>query len=157
VLSSQDSRTLAILSNPKLQYVRLARRIRFFEDPARGIERRLQAKEPNISEEVIEAELAVWWVPPKDIHQENHTKRLEGEIHLAKELPPSSDFIPFVIEVSWNSRLSTISNGLNSCSTLLRFFRSTHASSIALTQDTPQVIWSRRQMRFSHTQSPSQL
>lgn len=98
VLSSMDSRALELLFNPKMQYVRLARRIRFFEDPGKGIEQKLQGKEPNIIEEVDEAELAVWWVPPKDIPQEDYTKRLEGEIHLAKDLPPSSDFIPFIIE-----------------------------------------------------------
>ena len=108
MLTSLDSRALDILSNPKIQYVRLARRIRFFDDPARGIEQRLQAKEPTISEEVDEAELAVWWVPPKDVPQEDYAKRLEGEIHLAKDLPPSSDFIPFVVEVSWNSLPSKV-------------------------------------------------
>jgi hypothetical protein len=107
MLYSQDSKALGILTHPKVQYVRLARRIRFFEDPAQGVEQRLRGKEPHISEEVDEAELAVWWVPPKDIPQEDHTKRLEGEIHLAKDLPPSSDFIPFVVEVSWNSIPST--------------------------------------------------
>ena len=95
-----DSRALELLFNPKMQYIRLARRIRFFEDPAKGIELKLQGKEPNVFEEVDEAGLAVWWVPPKDIPQEDYMKRLEGEIHLAKELPPSSDFIPFVVEVS---------------------------------------------------------
>jgi len=83
-----------------MQYVRLARRIRFFEDPPKGIEQKLQGRNPDVFEEVDEAELAVWWVPPKDIPQEDYTKRLEGEIHLSKDLPPSSGFIPFVIEVS---------------------------------------------------------
>jgi len=94
-----DTRALELLFNPKVQYVRLARRIRFFEDPSKGIEQKLQGKKPHVFEEVDEAELAVWWVPPKDIPQEDYTKRLEGEIHLSKDLPPSSDFIPFVIEV----------------------------------------------------------
>ena len=95
-----DSKALELLFNPKMQYVRLARRVRFFEDPTKGIEQKLQGKEPNVFEEVDETELAVWWVPPKDIPQEDCTKRLEGEIHLAKDLSPSSDFIPFVVEVS---------------------------------------------------------
>lgn len=95
-----DSKAPELLFNPKMQYVRLARRVRFFEDPTKGIEQKLQGKEPNVFEEVDETELAVWWVPPKDIPQEDYTKRLEGEIHLAKDLPPSSDFIPFVVEVS---------------------------------------------------------
>jgi len=95
-----DSKALELLFNPKMQYVRLARRIRFFEDPTKGIELKLQGKEPSVFEEVDEVALAVWWVPPKDIPQEDYRKRLEGEIHLAKDLPPSSDFIPFVVEVS---------------------------------------------------------
>ncbi|KDR84257.1 hypothetical protein GALMADRAFT_54975 [Galerina marginata CBS 339.88] len=100
VISSQDSRSLELLASPKLQYIRLARRVTLFENPLKGIEQHVQGKQPKVLEEFDEAELAVWWSPPKDVLQDQHVKRLEGEIHLAKELPPSSNFLPFSIEVS---------------------------------------------------------
>ncbi|PPQ94799.1 hypothetical protein CVT25_007436 [Psilocybe cyanescens] len=100
MISSHDSRSLEILADPQLQYVRLTRRIRYFDEPAKCVEQYLQGKEPTTLEEVEEAELAAWWVPPKDVLQEPYLKRLEGEIHLAKELTPSSNFLPLSVEVS---------------------------------------------------------
>jgi len=51
-------------------------------------------------EEIDEVELAVWWVPANDATQEKYLRRLEGEIHLAKDLQPTCRFLPFSVEVS---------------------------------------------------------
>uniref|UniRef100_A0A8H7XXL4 Arrestin-like N-terminal domain-containing protein n=1 Tax=Psilocybe cubensis TaxID=181762 RepID=A0A8H7XXL4_PSICU len=98
IISSADSRSLEILADSKLQYVRLARYIRYFDSPTKCVQQTLQGKKPSFLEEIDEAELAVWWIPPKDVLQEPYCKRLEGEIHLAKELAPSSNFAPLSVE-----------------------------------------------------------
>ena len=50
-------------------------------------------------EEIDEVELAVWWVPAHDATQEMYLRKLEGEIHLAKDLQPTCKFLPFSVEV----------------------------------------------------------
>jgi hypothetical protein len=50
-------------------------------------------------EEIDEVELAVWRVSEHDATQEMNLRRLEGEIHLAKDLQPTCRFLPFSIEV----------------------------------------------------------
>ena len=50
-------------------------------------------------DEVDEVELAVWWVPANDDPQEMYLRKLEGEIHLAKDLQPTCRFLPFSVEV----------------------------------------------------------
>lgn len=50
-------------------------------------------------QEVDEVELAVWRVPPNNAPSETYLKRLEGEIHLAKDLQPTCRFPPFSVEV----------------------------------------------------------
>ncbi|CAA7259379.1 unnamed protein product [Cyclocybe aegerita] len=98
MISSQDTRSLDTFADPKSQHVRLVRRVRFFEDPSKGIGQSLSGKAPKVSEEIDEAEVAVWWVPPKDVPQEPSNRRLEGEIHLSNDLVPSSDFLPFKVD-----------------------------------------------------------
>jgi hypothetical protein len=53
----------------------------------------------DMIQEVDEVELAVWRVPPNDASPETYLKRLEGEIHLAKDLQPTCRFPPFSVEV----------------------------------------------------------
>lgn len=100
LISSQDSRSLEVLANVNIQNVRLVRCIRYFTMPGKAVELHLQGKNPEFVEEVEEVGHAVWWIPPKDIPQEPCLKRLQGEIHLARELTPSSDFLPLSVEVS---------------------------------------------------------
>lgn len=56
------------------------------------------SKRGNMIEEIDEVELAVWWVPANDATQEMYLRKLEGEIHLAKDLQPTCRFLPFSIE-----------------------------------------------------------
>ena len=58
------------------------------------------SKRGDMIEEIDEVELAVWWVPANDATQEKYLRRLEGEIHLAKDLQPTCRFLPFSVEVS---------------------------------------------------------
>ena len=57
------------------------------------------AKRGDMIEEVDEVGLAVWWVPTNDAIQEMYLRKLEGEIHLAKDLQPTCKFLPFSVEV----------------------------------------------------------
>jgi len=80
--------------------VRLALTAQFYEDTLKGLDQFSQGKQPQTSDDSTEAALAVWWVPPKDVIQNPHTRQLQGEIHLSNELPPSSDFLPLRVRVS---------------------------------------------------------
>lgn len=53
----------------------------------------------DMTQEVDEVELAVWRIPPNDAPPETYLKRLEGEIHLAKDLQPTCTFPLFSVEV----------------------------------------------------------
>ena len=57
------------------------------------------SKRGDMIEEIDEVELAVWWVPAHDATQEMYLRKLEGEIHLAKDLQPTCKFPPFSVEV----------------------------------------------------------
>ena len=57
------------------------------------------AKRGDMIEEVDEVGLAVWWVPTNHAIQEMYLRKLEGEIHLAKDLQPTCKFLPFSVEV----------------------------------------------------------
>ena len=56
-------------------------------------------KRGDMIEEIDEVESAVWWVPTNDATQEMYLRKLEGEIHLAKDLQPTCRFLPFSVEV----------------------------------------------------------
>ena len=56
-------------------------------------------KRGDMIEEIDEVELAVWWVPTNDATQKMYLRKLEGEIHLAKDLQPTCRFLPFSVEV----------------------------------------------------------
>ena len=56
-------------------------------------------KRGDMIEEIDEVELAVWWIPVNDATQEMYLRKLEGEIHLAKDLQPTCKFLPFSVEV----------------------------------------------------------
>ncbi|EDR05670.1 uncharacterized protein LACBIDRAFT_329543 [Laccaria bicolor S238N-H82] len=55
-------------------------------------------KRGDMTEEIDEVDLAVWWVPASDATQGMYLRRLEGEIHLAKDLQPTCRFLPFSVE-----------------------------------------------------------
>ncbi|TFK44167.1 hypothetical protein BDQ12DRAFT_640627 [Crucibulum laeve] len=88
-ISGTDSQSLDFLASPRAIDVRLKRTIKFFEDPKR---------QDGAKEEVEQVANAVWWIPPKDVPQETNTRRLQGEIHLPKDLPATCGFMLFFIE-----------------------------------------------------------
>ncbi|PPQ66186.1 hypothetical protein CVT24_000163 [Panaeolus cyanescens] len=96
----EDPDVLKDLSNAKVQQVKLTRTVRFFSNPPREIDRHLKDNKPSVRKEVDEIDIASWWRPSKDVAQENTCSILEGEIHLAKTLVPSSEFLPFSVEYS---------------------------------------------------------
>ncbi|KAF9528292.1 hypothetical protein CPB83DRAFT_814250 [Crepidotus variabilis] len=110
-LSCPDRQCLAALSTPALQNVRLGRRVTYFKDPNKGIDQHFQirafpesrsvAKYPSSSWEFDEAETAIWWEPQQLDNGSSFSsdvRWLEGEIHLADDLPPTSSFVPLTIE-----------------------------------------------------------
>jgi len=92
-LSSQNTRALELLADHRVQNVRLARTVQIFEDRLKGLDQFSEGKEAKLLKDVTDAELAVWWIPPKDVIQDTNMRQLQGEIHLSSELPPSSDFL----------------------------------------------------------------
>jgi hypothetical protein len=76
-LASEDMQTLDLLSTPSAPVVGLKRRIEYLD--TRG-------KESLDSDRIIG--LAVWWTTVATTL--SGVRKLEGEIHLAKDLAPSS-------------------------------------------------------------------
>ena len=81
--------------------MRLTRNVEFFEDSLKGLDQFSQGKEHKSVKDVSETGWAVWWLPPKDVIQDTYMRQLQGEIHLSSDLPPSSDFLPLSIYVSF--------------------------------------------------------
>lgn len=80
--------------------MRLARTVQLFEDPLKSLDQFSQGKERKPFNDITEAGLAVWWVPPKDVNQTSYTRQLQGEIRLSSELLPSFDFLVLCIRAS---------------------------------------------------------
>lgn len=120
-IESSDVQTLDVLAAPKALAVRLMRRIAYFEDGgagahcgptvsvAQGKQKVIVVSSPapdarnptrRLVEETTEMEKAVWWVNIDTAEQEPHKRRLEGEIHLDRDMPASCDFPLFKISVS---------------------------------------------------------
>jgi len=78
-ITSEDMQTLDLLSTPNAAVVGLQRRIEYLD--ARG-------KESLDSDMVIG--FAVWWTHPHAATAYPRVRKLEGEIHLARDLAPSS-------------------------------------------------------------------
>ncbi len=116
-LTSEDAEALQHLSTPKIQAVKLLRRLHHYfvpeyQDPFE--ESQAYSSLPvaffnpgaaplgkNTDLKIINHDVAtaVWWLPSKDIRQETHIRHLEGEIHLSADLQPSCGCVIFSIEV----------------------------------------------------------
>ncbi|KAF5321357.1 hypothetical protein D9619_000548 [Psilocybe cf. subviscida] len=116
-IESSDVQALDVLAAPKALSVRLTRRIAYFEDGAganRGptvsvaqgrqkvvVVSSLAPDTHNptrrLVEQMTEMEKAVWWINVDVAEQEPHKRRLEGEIHLDRDMPTSCDFPLFHI------------------------------------------------------------
>ncbi|PPQ66184.1 hypothetical protein CVT24_000161 [Panaeolus cyanescens] len=97
-IACQDLDVLQDLSNTKGKQVKLTRTVHFFLNPPKEVDRYLKGNKPLFQMEVDEIDTAIWWRPSKDAVQESTCSILEGEIHLANTLVPSSDFLPFKVE-----------------------------------------------------------
>ncbi|EDR05590.1 uncharacterized protein LACBIDRAFT_302914 [Laccaria bicolor S238N-H82] len=127
-LECLDVHALDLLSTLKSPIVRLTRRVRYtpgassttdavlnepsspfgtlsgdpFASPTKSYPGGMpffNGKRGDMIEEIDEVELAVWWVPANGATQEMYLRKLEGEIHLAKDLQPTCRFLPFSVEV----------------------------------------------------------
>ena len=91
-----DSQTLDLIASPNTVVVRLRRRLKYFISAGQALSKK-QSVASSVA--VDDVESAVWWKPSEDSPNEACECQLEGEIHLANDLAPSSDFAPFTIEV----------------------------------------------------------
>ena len=81
--------------------MRLTRTVEFFEDSLKGLDQFGQGKEHKSVKDITETGWVVGWLPPKDVIQDTYMRQLQGEIHLSSDSPPSSDFLPLSIHVSF--------------------------------------------------------
>ncbi|KAF9478394.1 hypothetical protein BDN70DRAFT_808896 [Pholiota conissans] len=95
-IESSDAQALDVLVTPQTLRLRLVRRARYYDQCAAA---NSSAAASAVIEDVTEIERAVWWVNAHADDQATSrdangvTRRaLEGEIHLEKELQPSSSF-----------------------------------------------------------------
>lgn len=93
-----------MLANHDSIRVCLVRRIHLYEDPKQAYSRIQRFQDangdqvpPGVIEKIETIERAVWW--PSN-SEEPDTRNLEGEIHLDKELEPSSHFLLFKVSVN---------------------------------------------------------
>ena len=127
-LECLDVHALGLLSTPKSPVIRLTRRVRYTQGASSPTDDALNepsspfgtlggdpvasptksstsffnmggGKRWDMIEEIDEVELAVWWVPANHAIQEMYLRRLEGKIHLARDLQPTCKFLPFSVEV----------------------------------------------------------
>jgi len=102
-IQSSDAQALDLLATPNSIAVRLTRRVQHYKDASQA-----QSAVSNGTEGLLESitvvEKAVWWVPAnasaESDAQQGKTRHLEGEIHLEKDLQPSSNFLLFKVSVS---------------------------------------------------------
>ena len=103
-IHSKNTDALDTLANHEYLRVCLVRRIHLHEDPKQAYSRTQQDQNanggkvpPGVIEQIDIIERAVWWPISSE---EPDTRYLQGEIHLDKELQPSSQFLLFKISVS---------------------------------------------------------
>ena len=103
-IHSKNIEALDTLADHKYTRVCLVRRLHLHEDPKQAYSKPQQVQNPNsdqappgIIEKVETIERAVWWPVSSE---EPDTRYLQGEIHLDKELQPSSQFLLFKVSVS---------------------------------------------------------
>ena len=101
-IHSANTEALNTLANHNSVRVCLVRRIQYYQDPKQVYSRTLNANkdqiQPGVLEQVETIERAVWWAGSSE---EPDTRALEGEIHLNKDLQPSSQFLLFKVSVSY--------------------------------------------------------
>lgn len=94
-IECKDRQAFDLLASPKAVVVQLERRVRFFLSAAAVSDRQA----PGWNDAVDEVGTAVWW-PGQPNNAEPHVRRLEGEIHLSKDLKPTSAIAHFSISYS---------------------------------------------------------
>ncbi|KAF9461996.1 hypothetical protein BDZ94DRAFT_1126652, partial [Collybia nuda] len=99
-----DTQVLDLLSSPRAINARLQRRIKYFQSNVRQAAKRRSSTTGAIQHDVEETKIttAKWWSPPKDSLLDGDERRVEGELHLPRDLQPSSDFAHFIVEVSYS-------------------------------------------------------
>jgi hypothetical protein len=140
-IHSKNTDALDTLANHEYLRVCLVRRIHLHEDPKQAYSRTQEVQNangdkvpPGVIERIDIIERAVWW--PISSSEEPDTRYLQGEIHLKKELQPSSQFLLFKVSVSIFS--SFVFHVLfffltrNGCDFFLLFFSSIPSSFILL-------------------------
>lgn len=100
-LESDDEYILDTFANPSAIAVHLQRRVRFAKSSMHG------KQGPVWNETVADMGTAVWWSSPNH-HQDVCVRYLDGEIHLAKDLRPSSSIGHFSISVSFRAHVHDI-------------------------------------------------
>lgn len=101
-IHSKNTEALDTLANHEYIRVCLVRRIHLHEDPKQAYSRTQEVHgdkvPPGVIEQIEIIERAVWW--PISSSDEPDTRYLQGEIHLNKQLQPSSQFLLFKVSVS---------------------------------------------------------
>jgi hypothetical protein len=95
-LSSQDRQALDLLSSPHAINIRLRRRVRYYIS-ASNVASYKQTGSAERKDAIDFVENAVWWPAPGG---DRHSRRLNGEIRLAKDLKPTSSMAHFTIDYS---------------------------------------------------------
>lgn len=98
-IQSIDTEALDILVSLKAVMVVLRQRVKYFID-APQFERNT-AQIVNVTD----IETAIWLSLSTTTLQGSHERQIHGEIHLPRELQPSSDFAALVVEVGFLIRL----------------------------------------------------
>jgi len=97
-IRTDDRHVLDLLSSPKAPNVQLVRTVGF-QATNRG-ERDIQASASRTMIDVTSASVvatAVWWPTSSHDNPSRNERRLEGEIHLPPDLPPSCIFPGFML------------------------------------------------------------
>ncbi|KIK62889.1 hypothetical protein GYMLUDRAFT_84300 [Collybiopsis luxurians FD-317 M1] len=100
-IESVDEQALDLLASPRNTILRLYRRIRYLYDAGQGMQENGISIASKQKYEIFDIGLAVWiHDPASQDENESRVRCLMGEIHLPKDLPPSSNVMPFGIEYS---------------------------------------------------------
>jgi hypothetical protein len=94
-LEGNDTQVLDLLSVPSSIVLSLRRRVRFYNKTSSS------RSDVAWNEMVEDMGVAVWW-PSADVASDAHTRHLEGEIRLAKDLRPTSEMGHFSISVRFS-------------------------------------------------------
>lgn len=92
-IEGREPAVLDVLSNPGSISAKLRRRVRFFKAAT------ATRKEVSWNESVEDVGTAVWWIPASHeaCRSDAHTRHLEGEIPLTKDLRPSCEIAHFSV------------------------------------------------------------